>query len=313
MGQSDSENDKVIKGALLILISVFMIASMNALAKFLSGGMHPIEITFYRNVIILAGFCAWFTFTNQWHLAVTRNMKDQIYRAVVGTCGVVMAFWAISKLPLADATTLLYTAPLFVTLLSYPMLDEKVGIYRCSAVLVGFGGIVVVAAPTGQNLAMDGVALGLAAALFNGLTQLQLRKLGRNENPLTTVFYFMVFGTMMTGIAMPFVFSGPPDFDIYPFLLLIGAAGILQQVLKTIGYSIAPTSVVTPINYFGLVFAIIIGFVVWHETPPGTVYIGAAIIIASNLFILWREQYLKKRKRLQQAEGPVASGDQTSL
>jgi len=312
MGQPDTENDKVIKGALLILISVFMIASMNALAKFLSVGMHPIEITFYRNAIILTGFCAWFTVSNQWHLAITRNMKDQIYRAVVGTCGVVMAFWAISKLPLADATTLLYTAPLFVTLLSYPMLGEKVGIYRCSAVLVGFCGIVVVAAPSGQNLAMDGIALGLAAALFNGLTQLQLRKLGRNENPLTTVFYFMVFGTIMTGLAMPFVFTGPPTFDIYPFLLLIGAAGILQQVLKTIGYSIAPTSVVTPINYFGLVFAVIIGFVVWHEVPTTTVYTGAGIIIASNLFILWREQYLK-RKKLRQTQEPTSSGDQTSL
>ncbi len=296
MDKNGKKMDQVFKGAALILISVFMIATMNAVGKFLSSGLHPIEITFYRNILILVGFCAYFQCSGQWHIVKTNNMKDQIYRAIVGTCGIVFGFWAISKLPLADATTLLYTAPLFVTLLSYPMLGEKVGIYRGSAVLVGFCGIALVASPTGQNLSTTGIMLGLAAALFNALTQLQLRKLGRNENPLTTVFYFMLFGTIITGALLPFVFTGPPSFDLYPFLLLLGASGILQQILKTIGYSIAPTSVVTPINYFGLVWAALFGFVIWHEVPTRAIYAGAGIIIASNLFILWREQYLKKKE-----------------
>lgn len=299
MPESDAKTgDNVFKGAILIIISVFMIASMNAVGKYLAGQhMNPLEITFYRNLTVLIGFSAYLQFSKQWHILKTNNMKDQIYRAVVGTCGVVTGFWAISKLPLADATTLLYTAPLFVTLLSYPMLKEKVGIFRGCAVLVGFVGIIIVAAPTGQDLSMTGVALGLIAAFFNALTQLQLRKLGRNENPFTTVFYFMLFGTIMTGLLMPAVFTEPPAYSIYPFILLLGATGILQQVLKTIGYSIAPTAIVTPLNYFGLLWAVLIGFAIWGEVPTATVYAGSGIIIASNLFILWREQYLKKKGR----------------
>ena len=304
-----AKTDNILKGAVLIIISVFMIAAMNALAKFLTGNYHPIEITFYRNIVILIGFVSWLQFTNQWHLIKTNNMKDQIYRAVVGTCGVVLAFWGISKLPLADATILLYAAPLFVTLLSYPLLGEKVGLFRCCAILVGFFGIIIVAAPEGKNLAMDGIAITLCAALFHALTQLQLRKLGKNENPLTTVFYFMLFGTSLTGIAMPFVYTAPPTFDAYPFLLLIAMAGILQQILKTIGYSMAPTAIVTPINYFGLLWASLIGFVVWHEIPTFNVYVGAGIIIAANLFILWREQHLRKRALAKL----IAEEDQTSF
>lgn len=294
--------DNIIRGALLIVVSVFMIAAMNALAKFLSGTHHPVEITFYRNIVILVGLAAWIVFSGRRDILVTHNLKDQVVRAVVGTSGVVLAFWAISRLPLADATTLLYTAPLFVTLLSYPFLGEKVGPFRTCAVLVGFGGIVVVAAPGGTGLPPDGIALGLAAAFFHALTQLQLRKLGRHENPLTTVFYFMLFGTILTGIAMPFIFTAPPTMEDFPLLLLIGAAGILQQVFKTYGYSMAPTAVVTPLNYFGLLWATLLGFLIWREIPGANVYLGAAIIISANLFILFREQYLKRKKGRERLE-----------
>src|SRR5688572_5756488 len=125
-----TKQDDIIKGATLIVISVFMIAAMNALAKYLGETHHPVELTFYRNIIILSGLCAWFHMTRSWGLVRTQRIKSHIGRALVGTSGVVLAFWAVTKLPLADATTLLYTAPLFVVLLSYPMLGERVGPFR---------------------------------------------------------------------------------------------------------------------------------------------------------------------------------------
>lgn len=289
-----NKNDHLLKGAGLIAISVLMIAGMNAASKWLSVSMHPIEITFYRNIIILAGLLAWFYFTQNWHLAKTSNLKDQIYRAFVGTCGNVLAFWAISKLPLADATTLLYTSPLFVILLSYPILGERVSAWKAAAIVLGFCGILFVAQPTGSDLPWDGVALALAAAIFHALTQMQLRKLGKNENPITTVFYFMVLGSIMTGMFIPFVHTGAPGFDMMPFLGLLAATGILQQVFKTIGYSLAPTASLTPINYTGLIWAVLFGFVFWNEVPSLAMLSGAVIIIGANLFVLWREQQSKK-------------------
>lgn len=288
------KTDDVIRGAILIVISVFMISSMNALAKFLSAAHHTVEITFYRNAIVLCGLCAYLHLSRQWHILKTDNLAGHIIRASVGTAGIVLAFSALSRLPLAEATTLLYTGPLFVTLLSYPFLGEKVGPFRLAAVFAGFTGVVLIAAPEGQALNMAGIGIALCAALFNGLTQLQLRKLGRSENFLTTVFYFMLFGTLITGTALPFVFTGPPAFDEYPFLLLLGAAGALQQILKTMGYAIAPTAVVTPINYTGLLWAVFFGYVFWDTLPSFYGYLGAGIIIGANLFILWRERQRKK-------------------
>ncbi len=290
--------DNILKGAGFIILAVMMVAAMNALSKLLSGHYHPVEITFYRNVTILAGFVAYFHFAKRWDLLKTQSMGGQFYRAAVGTAGVVLAFWAIAKLPLADATTLMYSAPLLVTLLSYPMLGEKVGPYRGAAVAIGFAGIILVANPAGHGLSWTGIALALTAALFHALTQLQLRKLGRSENPVTTVFYVMFFGTIITGLMMPFFYTAPPVMGDYGFLILLSAAGILQQILKTIGYSIAPTSVVTPLNYSGLIWAAMIGFVFWDEVPKMSVFAGGAIIISANLFILWREQYLKRKGQI---------------
>lgn len=285
--------DNIIKGAMLLFVSVLMIASMNALAKFLGDTHHPIEITFYRNVVILAGFSFWLWTTKQWHLTKTQHLSGQIYRSVVGTCGVVFAFWAVQKLPLAEATTILYAAPLFVTLLSYPLLGEKVGLFRALAVLAGFGGIIVLAGPTGENLALTGILLALAAAFFHGLTQIQLRRMGKISNPLTTVFYFMLIGTIITGACMPFVYTQAPTLTDYPLLLLLAGTGILQQLFKTVAYGMAPVAVITPVNYTGLLWAILFGIVIWGDIPGPAVYAGAAIVIASNLVILWREQRLK--------------------
>lgn len=285
--------DNIIKGAVLLFVSVSMIATMNAVAKYLGDTHHPIEITFYRNIVILIGFSFWLWHTKQWHLTKTSNLGGQVYRSVVGTCGVVFAFWAVQKLPLAEATTILYAAPLFVTLLSYPLLGEKVGPFRSIAVLTGFGGIIVLAGPTGENLALAGILLALAASFFHGLTQIQLRRLGKTSNPLTTVFYFMLIGTIITGACMPFVYTQAPTINDYPLLLLLAGTGILQQLFKTVAYGLAPASVITPVNYTGLLWAILFGIVIWDDIPGPAVYVGAVIIILSNLVILWREHKLK--------------------
>lgn len=271
-----------------------MIAANNAIAKYLSFDMHPIEVAFYRNVVVLTGLAAWFQFSKKWSLLKTQDILGHIYRAAVGTAGVVLSFWALSKLPLADATTLFYAAPLIVCALSFPMLGEKVGWIRGTVILIGFAGIAIVANPTGHSLSIDGIALALGAAFFHALTQLQLRKLGKSEHPMTTVFYFMLFGSFITGTAVPFVFTGAPEFSLMPIMFTLSLTAVSQQILKTYGYSMAPASLLTPINYTGLLWASIIGFVVWGTVPQSSLYLGGSIVIAANIFIVWREQYLKK-------------------
>jgi drug/metabolite transporter (DMT)-like permease len=283
-------DDNVMKGALFIFVSVFMIAAMNALAKFLGTSYHPIELVLYRNIPILAGLCLYFHYKGRWKLVETHRIRSHITRALIGTSGVVLAFSAVLYLPLADAVTLMYAAPIFVTLLSYPLLKEKVGPWRTGAVLVGFIGIVIVAMPSGSSLSGLGVSLALAAALFHALTQLLLRDLGRSEHPLTTVFYFMLIGSIACTLCLPFIDANGPALSDSGLLLLLAIAGGTQQILKTRGYAMAPTSVVTPLNYTGLLWASLFGFIIWQEIPGANIWAGAFLIITANFFILWREK-----------------------
>lgn len=295
MKQHHYSHDKILQGALLICATAFMISAMNALAKLLGGDYHPAELIFYRNLVVLVALIPFFHFSKQWHLIRTKRPKAHITRALIGTTGVGLAFWAVSLLPLADATTIMYSAPLFVTALSYPLLKEKVGPWRWSAVIIGFIGVIIIAAPTGENLLILGIIIALSAALFHGLTQILLRDMGKTENPLTTVFYFMVFGTIATGLILPFVWSGGLKIEDFILIILLGIAGGAQQIFKTKGYSLAPVSVISPFNYTGLIWATLLGFILWNEFPSWHVALGAAMIIFSNIFILWREQRKKNK------------------
>jgi len=298
--------DRTLTAIGLILSAAFLIAIMNASAKFLGGTYHPVELVFYRNIPILAVLCAYLQITDQWRILKTTRPMAHLWRAAVGTAGVGFGFWAVQLLPLAEATTLIYTAPLLVTALSVPMLGEKVGPLRWAAVAAGFGGIVLIAQPGGHSVSLFAVAVGLLAALFYGLTQITLRSIGKTEAPVTTVFYFMLFGTIGTGILTPFVSTGgtgPKFEDIWLFLLL-AAAGGGQQILKTRGYALAPVSTLTGFNYTGLVWAALFGWAIWGEVPALLVACGAAMIVGSNLFIAWREG--QARKKLTESEGPLS-------
>lgn len=290
-----NRQDDIIRGAVLVAISTFMIAAMNATGKFLSTGYHPVEMVFYRNILIFAPVCLYFQMAGKWHLVRTQRLKSQLLRGVIGTGGVVLAFWAVSMLPLADAVTLMYAAPLFVAALSYPLLKEKIGKYRTGAIVAGFIGVAIVAAPSGESLPVAGVILALCAALFHGLVQILLRDLGQTERTMTTVFYFMATGIVVTGLCMPFVAGGPPRPADFWLLGLLALTGGLQQVIKTKGYSLAPVAVTSPINYTGLIWAALLGLAVWQDVPGWNVALGAAIIIGANLFIVWRTRQLKKK------------------
>lgn len=294
MNRSSFSHEKILQGALLICATAFMIAVMNSTAKLLSGNYHPVELIFYRNLVVLAALLPFFHFSKQWHLVKTTRPKAHIARALIGTTGVGLAFWAVSLLPLADATTIMYTAPLFVTMLSYPLLKEKVGPWRWGAVLIGFIGVVLIAKPTGEDLFIFGILIALSAALFHGTTQILLRDMGKTEHPLTTVFYFMAFGTIATGLILPFIWSGNLKKEDFFLILLLGVTGGLQQIFKTKGYSLAPVSIISPFNYTGLIWATILGWMLWDDLPSWGVILGGAIIIISNIFIIWRENRKKK-------------------
>ncbi len=279
------------KAAAFALAAAFMYMVMNMTVKQVSAVHDPVEAAFYRNGIAFVCVLLFLAVTRQWAQVRTANLRGQIIRALIGNVGLLTAFSAFSLLPIADATAIIFTAPLFVVLLSMPLLKEKVGPYRLLGTVFGFCGLLFILQPGAGGWSW-GIAAALAAGVSNALVVIALRQLGKKDEAITTVFYFMLIGTLLTGTAMPFFYT-PPTSETLGFLFLIGAAGFVMQMCSTQSYRLGEASMVVPFIYTRFIWAVLFGVLVFGDWPDSMIWAGAMIIIASNLFILWREHRVK--------------------
>lgn len=275
------------KGVGLVLIATLGIVLMNTCAKLASPIHDPIEMVFYRGSIALVLLVPWMLATQPRSIFRTRRVKAHLYRALVGNLGVGFVFWAYSLLPMADATALTFTSPLFVATLSPLILHERMDRCRWGAVLVGFCGILLIARPSSGLAANPAALVGLAAGLCGALVDMVLRHLGRTDAPLTTVFYFLLIGVLVSG-PYTFFFGTSPRPDMWPLFLGIGVFTAIQQMAKSTAYLYAEASQLAPCSYTAILWATLIGWMFWKEWPSLPVIAGAGLIIAGNLAIAWR-------------------------
>jgi len=269
-----------------------MFSVMVMIAKLLSANHSVIEIAFYRNLIGTVPFLvAIFPFGRRDILVLRTKPLLVVIRAIIGTVSLIVTFTAYSLMPLADTTALLFTASLFIPVLGVLVLKESVGPYRWSAVVIGFAGVMVMARPTG-NIFVLGISVALFAALLHAILQIILRYLGRYESPETISFYFLGVGMLLTAFAMPFV-AVTPTLSEVPLLIGVGLSGATAQWLLSIAYKNAPAAVVTIFNYTSIVWATLFGWMIWNDWPLPAVFVGAAVVIASNILIVWRESRLR--------------------
>src|SRR6056297_3309089 len=287
-GQGDRPEEHVVRGMLAALAGFFMFTVMNVFAKLLSENHSVIEIAFYRNLIASLPFLFMVFVLGRREILVIRSKPSLIgVRAVLGAGSLVITFTAFSLMPMAETTVLLFTSSLFIPVLGVLFLREKVGPWRWSAVFIGFAGVVVMAGPAGQA-SMLGVGVALAAALMHASLQIVLRYLGRYESPETVTFYFMVIGTLVTALPLPFIAVTPTLAEV-PLLFGVGLSGAMAQWLLSTAFRNAPAAIVTVFNYSGIVWATLFGWLIWNDWPLPSVLAGAAIVIASNGLIIWRE------------------------
>jgi len=285
--------DSPLKGVLFALAAAAMLSSMNMFGKLLGAYQDPIEVTFYRNLIALILLVGGLFFLKKLYLVKTKRPFAQFARAFIGTVGMLFSMWAVIIMPLTTATAFLFTAPLFVTLLSYPLLKERVGILRFGAVLIGFSGVLLIARPE-TNISLFEISVGLAAGFFNGLVAICLRWLGNTESTATTNFYFMLYGLIGTALFMPFVATAPTVIET-PWIIGIGIVGLLSLLFKTQGFRLGPAALISPVSYTMMIWALIYDFLIWQTIPTWPILMGASIIILSNIFILWREHQKSKQ------------------
>ena len=280
--------EHVVLGMAAAVGAFFMFTLMNAFAKALSDTHSVIEIAFYRNLVATALFLVLVFGSGRRDILVLRSKPTLVgVRAVVGALSLMATFWAYSLMPMADTTVLMFTASLFIPVLGIIFLKESVGRWRWAAVVVGFGGVVVMAQPTGNVYGL-GIAVALGATLLHAALQIILRYLSRYENPATIAFYFFLIGTVVTALPLPFVAVRPAVEDI-PLLFGVGLSGAAAQWLLSTAFRNAKASIVTVFNYSSIVWATLFGWLVWNEWPLPEVIIGGAIVIASNLLMIWRE------------------------
>lgn len=284
-------SDRIFLGLAMRVLAVLLLTSMSAVIKLAQvHGANLIEIMFYRQfcaVPLLVGWAA----ASPAGLAGLRTQRiwKHVTRSAIGLTGMFFTFGAVILLPLAEATTLSFTAPIFATILGALFLKEPTGWHRWSAVILGFVGVVIVAQPGGADVSLWGAFVGLTAAMMIALVAIQLRSLGRTEAPITTVFYFSLLSVPPLALLYAFFWQGHDAFT-WGLLVSIGLIGGFGQVAFSAALRYAPVSTVMPMDYTGLLWATLYGWLLFDILPPPATWVGAPLIIASGLYILWRER-----------------------
>ncbi len=282
-----------------MLLATFMFSLNDALGKWLVATYSVPQILFLRAVaalLLLAPFIA------RAGLAVFRKAPQpglQVLRAILATAEVSCFYLAVRYLPLADAMTFYLAGPIYVTAMSALFLNERVGIYRWGAVLVGFVGVLIALNPALGTLGF-GSLIALVGSFVYAIFIVTTRQVSNTSNVVLTTAQALG-GLGFGAIGLPFSWVPVESGSHYLLLLLLGAVSILAITCVNQSLRLAPASVVIPYQYALIVFAIIFGYVFFGDAPRLNTLVGAAIIVASGLFIFLRE----KRLKLPAAEEPA--------
>ncbi len=288
----------------LRLIAVLCLSVMFVTVRVASEhGVHVVESLFYRQALALPMILLWVALAGGLRTVRTQRIGIHASRMMLGLTGMLLNFLSYILLPPAEAATIGFTMPIFGTILSALILREATGIHRWAAVLVGFVGVLVIVRPDAGHFPIQGVAVAIAAALVTASVSLVLRELGRTESAGVVVFWFTILSMIPLGIAMPFV-AQAHDALTWGLLLVIGLFGGIAQLCLTAALRWAPVSVVLPMDYTTIIWTTLLGVAIGENWPMATTWAGAALIVASGLYIAWREHVRARRPVVSSAVPP---------
>jgi drug/metabolite transporter (DMT)-like permease len=286
------------KGIALKVASVFLFAVMSSLIRGFGDKVPVGQVVFFRSAFAIVPVVIIYAARGELMTALrTDHPFGHLARGVLSVFGMFLSFAALARLPLVDATAISFAAPLITVALAALILKERVRAYRWSAVAIGFVGVIVMLTPyldlggavaTGPAI---GALLALLAAFCNAGIAIQTRRLTVTETTSAIVFYFSSFCAVAGLVTLPFGWHSPTELE-FAKLVAIGVLAGIAHILLTEGYRFAPASVLAPFEYTAMVWAGVLGYVMFGEMPTAAVLLGAAIVAASGLFVLWREHLL---------------------
>lgn len=264
-------------------------ALMMAIVRLVSAELHPFVAAFWRNLFGLAFMMPWFAHAGR-EVLHSRRWRMHVLRSTIGLTAMLLLFTALSRMPVAEATALTFTAPLFATSGAALILGERVRLRRWSATLIGFAGGLVILRP-GLADVHPAALIAVAAAAFIAAAMLTIKSLSRTETPNAIV---VIMGVLMTPASLiPAVMVWRwPEPATWPLLVLMGLAATVGQVCLTRAFATADASAVLPFDFFRLIFAAAFGYLLFGEMPDVWTWVGAAVIVAATVYIARREARL---------------------
>ncbi len=276
-------------GILMILGAVTCFACLDTTAKWVNRTGDPLQTACFRYIgsfILVAVAC------HRWTagpVARSRHLGLQVARALGMVTATLLSFFALRRLPLTQATSITFAAPLIVALMAGPVLGETLGRHRVGAIAVGFLGVLVVTRPW-SGAVHPAMLLAFGTALANASYALITRLLAGRDPPLTTLFYTGVVGGLLVLPLLPFVWAPPKDPAVWLALAALGVFGGLGQWLLIMAHQRAPASTLAPFFYAQLLGATLLGWLVFGELPDRWTLAGGAIVACSGLYLLRRER-----------------------
>ncbi|SHE32934.1 MULTISPECIES: DMT family transporter [Ruegeria] len=281
----------------LKLSALFLFTAMSALVKALSADFPPGQMVFFRSLFAVPVIVAWLI--SRGELAqgfVVRKPMGHFWRGVLGTTAMGLTFTGLSLLPLPEVTAIGYATPIFTLILAALLLGERIRLIRIGAVAIGLLGVLIMIWPRlGSADLGTGATIGalcvLGATVARGFVQIHIRQLVQVDHPAAIVFYFSMTATLLSALT---VFWGwtMPTLNQLLILITMGLIGGVAQILVTSSYRFGQASMLAPYDYTSMLFAIFIGYVWFDELPTLAILLGAALVIAGNAVVIWREHQL---------------------
>ena len=286
-----------VAGVALRLVTALLLAIMFALVKLVSSrGVNIVETLFYRqcgSALCAVGLVAAGPGFKSLH---SKRVGAHVGRMALGVTAMALNFAAMIMLPLAEATVIGFSVPIFSTVLAALVLGEPTGKWRWGAVAAGFLGVLLIVQPGTGEVPLLGAGVALVAALLTASVTIVIRRLGATERASTTVFWFAASSLVPLGVMMLW-FGRAHDPETWAILSGLALSGGLAQLTLTGALRLAPVALVMPMDYVSLLWASLLGLLIFGQLPSHWTLVGAPIVIAAGLVILWREQRLHKKVR----------------
>ncbi len=285
----------VLRGILLMCAGTAMFPFMNTAVKLLTARYPVAEIVWARFTGHLIIMLIVFLPQYRWTLLRTRRPTVQIGRSVLMLVSNMVFVMAIGRVPLATASAIGFTSPLIVTALSVPLLHESVGWRRWTAVLVGFGGALLVIRP-GSGFHHPAVLLLLASALAYALYLIGTRWVSRYDNAATGIIFAALFGSLAMTVVLPFAFVMPRTLWDGLLFCSLGMFGGVGHYLIIRAFQLGPAAVIAPLGYVELIGTSTLGYLIFDNFPDLWTWVGAGVIIASGIYVAFRERRRREQR-----------------